>query len=143
MLGEEIESIMLWVAGVSVFLAVCISVRMISLHQINFTQADTQSKIVGILWMVPIYAVCSFLCLLIPEFALYIDLMRDCYEAYVLYLFLALMLAYMNGNSSANEYQVIEYMETIDTVNPPCPFRICLKSPLPKGEQFLRYCGSS
>ena len=51
-------------------------------HQYHFTQPNIQSKTVGILWMVPIYALTSFLSLCFPFLSLYIDLCRDCYEVY-------------------------------------------------------------
>lgn len=62
-----------------------------------------QSKIVGILWMVPIYAVDSFVSLRFKEAALYVDMLRDCYEGYALYLFLALMVGYLGDG---DEYKV-------------------------------------
>lgn len=45
--------------------------------------------------MVPIYAVDSFVSLRFKEVALYVDMLRDCYEGYALYLFLALMVGYL------------------------------------------------
>lgn len=62
-----------------------------------------QGKIVGILWMVPIYAVDSFVSLRFKEAALYVDMLRDCYEGYALYLFLALMVGYLGDG---DEYKV-------------------------------------
>lgn len=38
--------------------------------------------------------------------ALYLDLMRDSYEGYVIYLFLALMIAYLGGGSDEKVVQV-------------------------------------
>lgn len=35
---------------------------------------------VGILWMVPIYSVDSWLSLSFKDAALYLDMLRDCYE---------------------------------------------------------------
>lgn len=65
--------------------------------------ATNQSKIVGILWMVPIYAVDSFVSLRFKNAALYVDMLRDCYEGYALYLFLALMVGYLGDG---DEYKV-------------------------------------
>eukprot|EP00662_Eupelagonemidae_sp_cell21_P019724 gene19724-5710_t len=54
--------------------------------------------ITRILLMVPMYAVVSFLSLLLPEPGpLYLDLIRDSYEAYVLYQFIVLLIAYCGG----------------------------------------------
>ena len=50
---------------------------------------------VRILFMVPIYAVDSWVALWEPTLTEYIDPIRDCYEAYVLYCFIALLQAYL------------------------------------------------
>lgn len=53
--------------------------------------------------MVPIYAIDSFVSLRFKEAALYVDMLRDCYEGYALYLFLALMVGYLGDG---DEYKV-------------------------------------
>jgi len=47
-----------------------------------------QRYVVRILWMVPLYSLQSWLSLRFHESALYIETLRDCYEAYVLASFL-------------------------------------------------------
>lgn len=49
-----------------------------------------------ILWMVPIYAVNAWLGLEFPEQSIYMDSMRECYEAYVIYNFMKFLLNYLN-----------------------------------------------
>ena len=71
---------LLAVAGCFSLLSVCLSTWLIRQHQTNMTNFPVQSKIVGIIWMIPIYAIDSYLSLLFPTFALYIDMLRDCYE---------------------------------------------------------------
>ena len=83
-------------AGTFSSAACFLSFWLIAQHQANMTWIAVQSKICAILWMVPIYAINSFLSLLFPSAALYIDMLRDCYEAYVLFVFLSLMLSYLN-----------------------------------------------
>lgn len=127
------------ISGLAAALAITLSTWLIFQHQSNFVKPYIQSKIVGILWMVPIYSTCSFLSLISPGTSLYLDLIRDCYEAYVLYLFLALMLAYIGGCD--DEYTIIMYMESIPhQIFYPFPFSLCWKSPLPSGRSFLRHC---
>lgn len=127
--------------------------------------------------MAPIYAVDSFLSILYPPAAIYINMLRDCYEvshpfhpssfsscsrphwetistentitdtnrlrstcffthqAYVLYLFLSLMLAFLN--SDEDDYEVTVYLET------KLPYKSHKqygKGSLSKGKAFLRYC---
>ena len=69
-------------SGFSATLACILSAWLIRQHFVNFTQPNIQSKIIGILWMVPIYSLDSFLSLLVPSIALYIDMIRDCYEVF-------------------------------------------------------------
>lgn len=70
---------------------------------LSIPRPQPQSKIIGILWMVPIYAVDSFLSLRFKNVAIYVDMLRDCYEGYALYLFLALMVGYLGDG---DEYKV-------------------------------------
>ena len=43
------------------------------------------------------YAVCSWISLLDRSAGIYLDTLRDCYESWVIYNFLALCLAYVGG----------------------------------------------
>ena len=52
-----------------------------------------QPFVVRIMWMVPIYAVDSWLALRFMGAAIYLDTVRECYEAYVLYNFFSYLLA--------------------------------------------------
>jgi hypothetical protein len=155
--AEAYVQYVIWVvAGVFVGVAVVASIRLIRGHLNNFTKPIVQSKvswlhgscwrlsflstaltddesclqIVGILWMVPIYATDSWLSLrfkvctrsvdwssfplgrahepfhLQQDSALYLDLLRDSYEGYVIYLFLALMIAYLGDGSNERVLQV-------------------------------------
>jgi len=131
-------------------MAVSISFFLIRQHQMNMTRFSIQSKIVGIIWMVPIYSLNSFSSLLFPAASLYIDMLRDCYEAYVLYLFLSLMLSYLNcdgeegyenGGEINDYYKLIIYLETKQPPpRLPFPFSIFYKGDLPKGKEFLKFC---
>jgi len=93
-------------------MACVLSGYLIRQHFLSFTNLEIQSKIVGILWMVPIYSIDSYIGLWMPEHALFIDMLRDCYEAYVLYLFLALMLSYLGCDD--DETALIFYLESSD-----------------------------
>lgn len=101
--------LILLLSGIFSFLACALSLWLIHRHKTHFTAPDIQSKVVGILWMVPIYAVDSYISLLIPKASLYVDMLRDCYEAYVLYLFLALMLSLMGCDD--DDSGVVAYLE--------------------------------
>lgn len=49
--------------------------------------------------MVPIYAVNAWLGLRFPEQSIYMDSMRECYEAYVIYNFMKFLLNYLNEDA--------------------------------------------
>jgi hypothetical protein len=100
-------------------------------HLRNFTQPHIQSKVVGIVYMVPIYAIDSFLCLVWPSRALFIDMLRDCYEAYVLYLFLSLLLSYLG--CAEDDYEVAAYLATKMAKEEG-------DGDLLRGKQFLKRC---
>jgi len=71
-----------------VLLTLPISVRSIVQHLQHWHIPRMQRYVVRILWMVPLYSLQSWLSLRFHESALYIETLRDCYEAYVLASFL-------------------------------------------------------
>ena len=98
-------------------------------HLLNFHQPKYQLYIVRIILLVPIYAVQSFLSLLLPESSLIFDTLRDwykklisdppktsqyytklfiflSYEGYVLYIFTQLMIQYLGG-----EFTLVSHLE--------------------------------
>lgn len=87
-----------FVAGCFVFLTIPISLWGILQHLVNYTQPELQKRIVRILWMVPIYATDSWLALRFPKAAIYLDSLRECYEAYVIYNFMTFLLAFLASN---------------------------------------------
>lgn len=133
-----IHKLFLGLSSVFVLVSLCCSFYLIARHQEHMTQLSIQPKIVGIIWMVPIYSVNSFLSLWMPSIALYLNMLRDCYEAYVLYLFLALMLSYLDADE--DDYKVARYLETRGPVHLPWPLTYCFPAALPTGRAFLRYC---
>ena len=69
--------------------------------------------------MVPIYAINSWLSLRFKDASIYLDLLRDIYESYVIYLFLALMITYLGDG---NQEKVLQCLEHI----PPIPHPVTL-----------------
>lgn len=86
-IGVPAFEISLWAAGLFVFLAVPISLFGIVLHLNNYTDAVAQRYVIRIMWMVPIYSLTSWLALTFYGMAIYLDVVRECYEAYVIYSF--------------------------------------------------------
>jgi len=64
-------------------------------HKRYFRVPVLQRKVICIAWMPPIYSASSWLSLVYPGASLYLNMMRDCYEAYVVYLFFALCVAFI------------------------------------------------
>lgn len=83
-----------------VLLTIPISVRLIVMHLTHWNAPNTQKYVVRIIWMVPIYSVESWLALRFKSLALYIETLRECYEAYVIFSFLYFLIALL-GNDEA------------------------------------------
>uniref|UniRef100_A0A182W7A1 Organic solute transporter ostalpha n=1 Tax=Anopheles minimus TaxID=112268 RepID=A0A182W7A1_9DIPT len=84
------------IGGLFVLCAIPISIWQIAQHTIHYTQPQLQRHIIRILWMVPIYALNALLCLVYPSKSIYMDSIRECYEAYVIYNFMKYLLNYLN-----------------------------------------------
>jgi hypothetical protein len=69
-------------AGVMVLGTIVLSLRLVYLHLTHWYMPDVQKYVVRILWMVPIYAVQSWFSLRFHSSRIYIDTVRDLYEAY-------------------------------------------------------------
>jgi hypothetical protein len=83
------------VAGIFVLLAVSVSVYEIAMNLEYYNCPRLQIRVVRILWMVPIYAVNSWLCLRFKDASFYIDPVRECYEAFVIYNFYMYLVTYL------------------------------------------------
>lgn len=106
--ASVVHTIAWLVALAFVGLAVGVSVHLILAHHRHFVRPIYQRKIVGILWMVPIYAADSWISLRFPAVSIYLDLLRDMYEAYVIYLFMALMIAYLGAGDEGRVVSILE-----------------------------------
>ena len=87
------------IAGFTAALGLALSLFNCSRHLRNYTAPTKQRNIVRIVFIVPLYCVFSFLSLVIYEKAPYFNSIRDVYEAYVVYCFLNLILAYGGGQN--------------------------------------------
>lgn len=76
-------------------LSVLFSIRLIGKHLRHFSQPIIQRKIIAILWMVPIYSTTSWISLCFIANSMFMDMIRDCYEGFVIYMFFALCYCYI------------------------------------------------
>ena len=84
-------------AGVMVAGTLIMSVRLVYLHLTHFYMPNVQKYVVRILWMVPLYAVQSWLSLRYRGARVYIDAARDLYEAYVISSFVYYLIELLGG----------------------------------------------
>lgn len=107
-------------AGTFTLLSCLISMWHMTAHLRKMHQPDVQRKILAILWMSPIYAITSWFSLVFHSAEGYLAIIKDGYEAYIIYQFLAFCIAVLGkGNRSA----VVDLLSThVDHLTP--PFRL-------------------
>ncbi|XP_071571455.1 transmembrane protein 184B-like [Temnothorax nylanderi] len=91
------------IAGVFVFVALFLTCQQIYQHLRWYTNPTEQRWIVRILFIVPIYAIYSWISLLFfnsESYYVYFFTVRDCYEAFVIYNFLSLCYEYLGGEGN-------------------------------------------
>mmetsp|Transcript_17910 Transcript_17910/g.53931 ORF Transcript_17910/g.53931 Transcript_17910/m.53931 type:complete len:416 (+) Transcript_17910:871-2118(+) len=84
-----------FVATIFVLLSLPVSIYEIAMHLENFNRPTCQIRIIRILGMVPIYALDSLLTLRFINARIYLDPIRECYEAFVIYNFYMFLIAYL------------------------------------------------
>lgn len=104
---EEHSLTILHMALVFTTLTCLISAFHMAAHIRNYNQPMVQRKIIAILWMSPIYAVTSFLSLLWPAAEGYLAILKDMYESYVIYQFLAFLIAVLGQGDRDVAVQVL------------------------------------
>lgn len=88
------------ISGVFVWCALVLTCFQIFQHLRYYSVPEKQLWIVRILFIVPVYGLCSWLGLLFPYASVYFDAIRSCYEAFVIYNFVRLCIAYVGGESA-------------------------------------------
>lgn len=102
------------------------------MHLEYYNRPKLQIRVIRILWMVPIYAVDSWASLRFKEARFYIDPVRECYEAFVIYNFFMYLVAYLE-----DEYgDVVAYYSTKEQVHHLWPLRRCMR-PWRMGDEFF------
>lgn len=120
------------VSGVCAAAATVTSSWEIYMHLTHYVQPQFQLHIVRILVMVPIYSVTSFLALFVSEYwGLLLDIVRDGYEAYVIYNFVVLLIEFSGGDR-----RLIYFLETRPRMHHPFPLRDRLP-PIHLGAPFV------
>ncbi|XP_024456107.1 protein LAZ1 homolog 1 isoform X2 [Populus trichocarpa] len=94
-------------AGIFVLLALILSMYLIFEHLAAYNQPEEQKFLIGLILMVPVYSLESFLSLLDSSAAFNCEAIRDCYEAFALYCFERYLIACLGG-----EENTIQFMES-------------------------------
>lgn len=114
--------------------AIALAILHIYRHLLNYTEPTYQRFIVRIVFMVPVYALMSFLSLVLPRLSIYFNSIREVYEAWVIYNFLSLCLAWVGGPGSV----VISLSGRV--LKPSVCLMTCCFPPIPLDGRFIRKC---
>lgn len=129
----------LWSACISMggfltFSTVLLSLNLTASHFKHYHQPRLQRPITRILMMVPLYSVCSWLSLVWSEYSVYINVIRDCYEAFVVYNFFVLFMEYLGADAAARK--LVLSMKGPRRLPPP----MCCLHHRPNYRHFLSFC---
>ncbi|KAH9757445.1 protein LAZ1 [Citrus sinensis] len=103
-----------------------------------FVVVQEQKFLIGLILMVPVYALESFLSLLNSDAAFNCEVIRDCYEAFALYCFERYLIACLGGEERTIEFMesqtiistsspLLEESYTFRVVEHPCPLNCILR----------------
>ncbi|CAM8891648.1 unnamed protein product [Rhodiola kirilowii] len=114
--------------------AVSLAVLHIYRHLLNYTEPIYQRYTVRIIFMVPVYALMSFLSLILPGSSIYFNSIREVYEAWVIYNFLSLCLAWVGGPGA------VVLSLSGRTLKPSWYLLTCCFPAIPLDGRFIRRC---
>ncbi|ORX95911.1 DUF300-domain-containing protein [Basidiobolus meristosporus CBS 931.73] len=95
--GSELGNTAVRFAGLFSIIATGISLYCMWSHLKNYARPNLQRNVMRIIWMIPVYAISSWISLYSLKLAFYVDALRDVYEAFVLYCFFSLLVNYLGG----------------------------------------------
>ncbi|KAJ7568430.1 hypothetical protein O6H91_01G032600 [Diphasiastrum complanatum] len=114
------------VAALCTCAAVSVALWHIYMHLNNYTEPTYQRYTV--------YAMMSFLSLLMDEKSIYFNSIRDIYEAFVIYNFLSLCLAWVGGPGAVVQSLAGQFLK------PSFHLMTCCLHPIPLDGHFIRRC---
>lgn len=114
--------------------AIALALLHIYRHLLNYTEPTYQRYIVRIIFMVPVYALMSFFSLVLNGSSIYFNSIREIYEAWVIYNFLSLCLAWVGGPGTV----VISLSGQV--LKPNWCLMTCCFPPIPLDGRFIRRC---
>jgi hypothetical protein len=118
------QNLLAIIGGMFAVVATVMSLIQILQHFLHKTHHQSQKRIMRILAMVPLYAITSWVSLVFSISAIYMEFIKSCFEAYIIYSFLLLLTKYLGGHRGVE--QVILAQEKIHL-----PFPFCCIRPRP------------
>ena len=112
-------------------ISIFISAVHITQHLMHYTMPGIQIYVVRILAICPVYALSSALALNLGANGFYAEIVRDIYEAFVIYSFLNLVLEYCGG-----ETDCIHQIENDPVLR--MPFPLCFLKPMPRDARYFK-----
>lgn len=115
-------------AGTFTLLSCLISMWHMTAHLRKFNEPTVQRKILAILWMCPIYAITSWFSLVFRPAEGYLAIIKDFYEAYVIYQFLSFCISVLGRGDREAVVQILT--KHASHLSPPFRFdSLCNKNP--------------
>lgn len=93
--------------------SVIIALLLVFRHATHYLKPVEQRNIIRILLMIPVYSIVSFFSIVFYRKSVYFDVLRDCYEAFAIASFFALLCNYV----APNLHDQKEYFRTLTPVN--------------------------
>ena len=113
-------------------------------HLRSFRRPHVQRKILAILWMSPIYGITSWLSLVFPKFEGYLSILKDFYEAYVIYQFLSFLISVIGSGERALVVETLS--KNTEHLDPPmrmfgwCRKKLTFDTPYQMADAVLLQC---
>ncbi|XP_077240413.1 uncharacterized protein LOC143881307 [Tasmannia lanceolata] len=114
--------------------AIALAIFHIYRHLLNYTEPTYQRYIVRIIFMIPVNALMSFLSLVFSDSSIYFNSIREVYEAWVIYNFLSLCLAWVGGPGAV----VLSLSGRV--LKPSVCLMTCCFPAIPLDGRFIRRC---
>ena len=124
----------LYVAVTAASIAVLVSSFHIYQHLRFFSVPSEQKFVIRLILLVPIYSLQSSLSLALPNLSIFLSAVRDSYEAYVIYTFMALLITVLGGEAA-----LVDILENVRPFKHPWPLTHYLPSVQP-GRAFMLRC---
>jgi len=130
--GSELRHL---IGTVFVLLMLPVAFTHIFQHLKNFRSPSEQRALVRIIAMVPLFGLVSLVSLSFNHLALYIQMLRESYEAFSIYCFLKYLISYLGDDQILSAKLAIKPAR-IGVHKPP----FCCLAPWTMGEDFLLNC---